>query len=62
MWLSLGSYRYLARRLYDLCVHFMTGGLKAQRKVVLEKPGIEPATTGLQAIALIHHTRAASLP
>ena len=33
---------------------------KAQSKVDLEKPGIEPATPGLRGIALIHYTTAAS--
>ena len=28
----------------------------------MEKPGIEPATPGLQGIALIHYTTGASLP
>ena len=32
---------------------------KAQPKVFLEKPGIEPATPGLQGIALIHYTTVA---
>ena len=32
---------------------------KAQPKVVLEKTGIEPATTSLQGITLIHYTTAA---
>ena len=32
----------------------------AQPKVFLEKPGIEPATPGLQGIALIHYNMAAS--
>ena len=33
--------------------------LKAQPKVVLEKPGIEPGTPGLKGRALIHYTTAA---
>ena len=33
---------------------------KAQPIVVLEKPGIEPATPGLQGIALTHYTTSAS--
>ena len=37
----------------------MTGTPKAQPKVVLDKPGIEPATPGLQGIALIHYTTGA---
>ena len=32
-----------------------------QQKVVLEKPRIEPAAPGLQGIALIHYTMAASV-
>ena len=34
---------------------------KAKPKVVLEEPGIEPATPGLQDLALIHYTTTASL-
>ena len=53
-----------AGRVYDLCVYYMTGAPEGSRKVVLcgvfygfmEKPGIEPATPGLQGIALIHYT------
>ena len=43
----------------------MTGAPQGSPKVVLcgfkEKPGIEPATPGLQGIALIHYTTGASL-
>ena len=49
-----------AGRVYDLCVYYMTGAPEGSPKVVLcffmEKPGIEPATPGLQGIALIHYT------
>ena len=38
----------------------MTGALEGSTKSVFEKPGIEPATPGLQGIALIHYTTAAS--
>ena len=38
---------YWTGRVYGLCVYFMTGAPKAQSKVVLEKPGIQPATPGL---------------
>ena len=46
----------------------MTGASEGSPKVVLcvffygfmEKPGIEPATPGLQGIALIHYTTGAS--
>ena len=34
---------------------------QTQSNLVLEKPGIEPATPGLQGIALIHYTTGASL-
>ena len=37
---------------YDMCVYFMTGAHEGSPKVVLEKPGIEPATLGLQDIGL----------
>ena len=46
---------------FMICVYFMRGHPKAQPKVVLEKLGIQPATPGLQGIALIHYTTAASL-
>ena len=48
-----------AGRVYDLCVYYMTGAPEGSPKVVLcgfmvfmEKPGIEPATPGLQDIGL----------
>ena len=45
-----------------ICVGFITGTPEGSPKVVfMEKPGIEPATPGLQGIALIHYTTAASL-
>ena len=49
-----------------ICVfYYMTGAPEGSPKVVLcgfmEKPGIEPATPGLQGIALIHYTTGASL-
>ena len=44
----------------------MTGAPEGSPKVVLcgfmEKPGIEPATPGLQGIALIHYTTGAEPP
>ena len=54
-----------AGRVYDLCVYYMTGAPEGSPKVVfyvvfygfMEKPGIEPATPGLQGIALIHYTK-----
>ena len=46
---------------FKICVGFITGTPKGSPKVFfLEKPGIEPATPGLQGIALIHYTTAAS--
>ena len=57
-----------AGRVYDLCAYYMTGAPEGSPKVVLcgfvvfmEKPGIEPATPGLQGIALIHYTTGASI-
>ena len=54
-----------AGRVYDLCVYYMTGAPEGSPKVVflcgfMKKPGIEPATPGLQGIALIHYTTGAS--
>ena len=51
-----------------VCFYYMTGAPEGSPKVVLcsffmffvEKPGIEPATPGLQGIALIHYTTGAS--
>ena len=54
--------QYLAGRVYDLCVYYMTGTPEGSTKSgFMEKPGIEPATPGLQGIALIHYTTGASL-
>ena len=47
----MGSYQYWAGRVYDLYVYFMTGTPKGSTESgFMEKPGIEPATTGLQDI------------
>ena len=44
-----------------ICV-FMTGTPEGSTESgLMEKPGIEPATPGLQGIALIHYTTGASL-
>ena len=59
LWLFLGSNQYLAGRVY-VCIMFLEHP-KAQPKVVLEKPEIEPATPGLQGIELIHYTTTAPL-
>ena len=45
---------------FKICVGFKTGTPKGSPKVgFMEKPGIEPATPGLQGIALIHYTTGA---
>ena len=52
--------QYWAGRVYDLCVYYMTGTPEGSTESgFLEKPGIEPATPGLQGIALIHYTTGA---
>ena len=52
----------MAGRVYDLCVYYMTGTPEGSTESgFMEKPGIEPATPGLQGIALIHYTTGASL-
>ena len=54
---SMGRNQYWAGRVYDLCVYYMTGTPKGSTDSgFMEKPGIEPATPGLQGIALIHYT------
>ena len=41
-----------------LCVYYMTGTPEGSTESgFMEMPGIEPATPGLQGIALIHYTR-----
>ena len=59
---SIGRNQYWAGRVYDLCVYYMTGTPEGSTESgFMEKPGIEPATPGLQGIALIHYTTGASL-
>ena len=54
---SVGRNQYWAGRVYDLCVYYMTGTPEGSTESgFMEKPGIEPATPGLQGIALIHYT------
>ena len=54
---SKGRNQYWAGRVYDLCVYYMTGTPEGSTESgFMEKPGIEPATPGLQGIALIHYT------
>ena len=56
---SMGRNQYWAGRVYDLCVYYMTGTPEGSTESgFMEKPGIEPATPGLQGIALIHYTTA----
>ena len=58
---SMGGNQYWAGRVYDLCVHYMTGTPEGSTESgFIEKPGIEPATPGLQGISLIHYTTGAS--
>ena len=59
---SMGRNQYWAGRVYDLCVYYMTGTPEGSTEsCFMEKVGIEPATPGLQGIALIHYTTGASL-
>ena len=45
-----------------MCVYYMTGTPEGSTESgFMEKPGIEPATPGLQGIALIHYTTGALL-
>ena len=54
---SMGRNQYWARRVYDLCVLFLTGTPEGSTESgFMEKPGIEPTTPGLQGIALIYYT------
>ena len=57
----MGRNQYWVGRVYDLCVYYMTRTPKGSTESgFMEKPGIEPATPGLQGIALIHYTTGAS--
>ena len=57
----MGRNQYWAGRVYGLCVYYMTGTPEGSTESgFMEKPGIEPATPGLQGIALIHYTTGAS--
>ena len=57
---SMGRNQYWAGRVYNLCVYYMTGTPEGSTESgFMEKPGIEPATPGLQGIALIHYTTGA---
>ena len=51
------SNQYWAGRVYDMSVYYMTGTPEGSTESgFMEKPEIEPATPGLQGIALIHYT------
>ena len=55
--LSMVSNQYWAGRVYDMCVYYMTGTPEGSTESgFMEKLGVEPATPGLQGIALIHYT------
>ena len=57
----MGRNQYWAGRVYDMCVYYMTGTPEGSTESgFMEKPGIKPATPGLQGIALIHYTTRAS--
>ena len=48
----MGRNQYWAGRVYDLCIYYMTGTPEGSTESgFMEKPGIEPATPGLQGIA-----------
>ena len=49
------AFQYWAGRVYDLCVFwYMTGTPEGSNKSgIMEKPGIEPATPGLQGIVFV---------
>ena len=51
---SMGRNQYWAGRVYDLCVYYKTGTPEGSTENGFrEKPGIEPATPGLQGIACL---------
>ena len=58
---SMGRNQYWAGRVYNLCVYYLTGTPEGSTESgFMEKPGIEPATPGLQGIAFINYTAGAS--
>ena len=60
LWLFPWVVTSSARMVYDLCVYYMTGTPEGSTESgFMEKPGMEPATPGLQGIALIHYTTGA---
>ena len=61
LWLSLGSNQYRREGLWFVCLLYDGSTRRLTESGFMEKPGIEPATPGLQGIALIHYTTGASL-
>ena len=53
----MGSNQYWARGVYDVCLLYDGSTRRLTESGFMEKPGIEPATPGLQGIALIHYTQ-----
>ena len=60
LWLSLGSNQYRREGLWFVCLLYDGSTRRLTESGFMEKPGIEPATPGLQGIALIHYTTGAS--
>ena len=57
----MGRNQYWGGRVYELCVYYMMGTPEGSTESgFMEKPGFEPATPGLQGIALIQYTTGAS--
>ena len=67
LWLSLGRNQYRQEGLWFVCLLYDGSTRRLTESGFMwfygfmEKPGIEPATPGLQGIALIHYTTGASL-
>ena len=52
----MGRNQYWAGRVHDLCVYYMMGTPEGSTESgFMEKPGIEPATPGLQGAYPLHH-------
>ena len=62
LWLSLGRNQYRREGLWFVCLLYDGSTRRLTESGFMcfygfmEKPGIEPATPGLQGIALIHYT------
>ena len=57
--LGINQFRQVGLRI--VCWFYNGNTQRLTESGFMEKPGIEPATPGLQGIALIHYTMAASL-